>query len=48
MKNKLRKNLKTAGATFLETKERIISVTVVKDAKGYVIRRKMKTKLRKS
>jgi hypothetical protein len=34
MKNKLRKNLKTAGATFLEVKERVIRVILVKDAKG--------------
>jgi hypothetical protein len=34
MKIKLRKNLKTAGATFLEAKEREIRVRLMKDAKG--------------
>jgi hypothetical protein len=33
MKDKLRKNLKTAGATFLEANEREIRVILVKDAK---------------
>jgi hypothetical protein len=34
MKIKVRKNLKTAGATFLEAKERVIRVILVKDAKA--------------
>jgi hypothetical protein len=34
MKIKVRKNLKTAGATFLEAKERVIRVIVVNDAKA--------------
>jgi hypothetical protein len=34
MKNKVRKNLKTAGAIFLEAKERVIRVILVEDAKG--------------
>jgi hypothetical protein len=34
MKIKLRKNLKTTGATLLEAKERAIRVRLVKDAKA--------------
>jgi hypothetical protein len=34
MKIKLRKKLKTAGATFLEAKERVIRVILVNDAKA--------------
>jgi hypothetical protein len=34
MKFKFTKNLKTAGATFLEAKERVIHVILVRDAKG--------------
>jgi hypothetical protein len=34
MKIKVRKNLKTAGATFLESKERVIRVTLAKDAEA--------------
>jgi hypothetical protein len=34
MKIKLRKNLKTAGGNFLQAKERVIRVILVKDAKG--------------
>jgi hypothetical protein len=46
---KVRKNLKTVGATFLEAKERVIRVTLVKDAKGWVIRRRnMKIKVREN
>jgi hypothetical protein len=37
MKIKLIKSLKTAGATFLEAKEREIRVSLVKCAEGYVI-----------
>jgi hypothetical protein len=34
MEIKVRKNLKTAGATFLEAKERVTRVILAKDAKG--------------